>query len=35
MSHSQKSTKLEWIIIILIASEIIIGICGLALPYSG
>ena len=27
--HNEKSTKLEWIIIILIGAEIMIGICGL------
>lgn len=31
--QNQKSTKLEWIIIILIAAEIIIGLAGLAPVY--
>lgn len=33
--HNQKSTKLEWIIIALIAGEMVIGICGLGLQLSG
>ena len=33
MSHNQKSTKLEWTIIILIGAEIVIGICGHIIPH--
>jgi uncharacterized Rmd1/YagE family protein len=32
--QNQKSTKLEWIIIILIAAEIIIGLAGLGTSIS-
>lgn len=31
--HNQKTTKLEWIIIILIAAEMVIGLCGLVMNY--
>ncbi len=33
--HNQKSTKLEWIIILLIAGEMGIGICSLAIQFQG
>ena len=33
MSHNQKSTKLEWTIIVLIAAEIVIGITHMCLPF--
>ena len=33
MLHNQKSTKLEWTIIILIAAEIVIGVAGLVPHY--
>jgi uncharacterized Rmd1/YagE family protein len=33
MSHNQKSTKLEWVIIILIAAELVIGIAGLGTTF--
>ncbi len=31
--HNQKSTKLEWIIIILIAGEMVIGLLGLGMNH--